>query len=45
MLSTKFVPVFQPGQETHEGKLSKKGIANALNDSLKRLEMDMESSL
>lgn len=40
ILTTKFVPAFQPGQEIPEGKLSKKGIENALNDSLKRLQTD-----
>ncbi len=40
ILTTKFVPVFQSGQEIPEGKLSKKGITNALNDSLKRLQTD-----
>ncbi len=40
ILSTKFFPVFQKGQEIPEGKLSKKGITNALNDSLKRLQAD-----
>ena len=40
ILTTKFVPVFQPGQEIPEGKLSKKGVTNALNDSLKRLGTD-----
>lgn len=40
ILTTKFVPVFQKGQEILEGKLSKKGITNALNDSLKRLQTD-----
>lgn len=40
ILSTKFVPVFQQGQEIPEGKLSKKGVTNALNDSLKRLQTD-----
>lgn len=40
ILTTKFVPVFQPGQEIPEGKLSKKGITNALNASLKRLQTD-----
>ena len=40
ILTTKFVPVFQPGQEIPEGKLSRKGITNALNDSLKRLQTD-----
>ena len=40
ILTTKFVPVFQPGQEIPEGKLSKNGITNALNDSLKRLQTD-----
>ena len=40
ILTTKFVPVFQAGQEIPEGKLSKKGITNALNDSLKRLQTD-----
>ena len=40
ILTTKFVPVFQPGQDIPEGKLSKKGVTNALNDSLKRLQTD-----
>ncbi len=40
VLTTKFVPVFQEGQEIPEGKLSKKGVTNALNDSLKRLQTD-----
>ena len=40
ILTTKFVPVFQPGQEIPEGKLSKNGVTNALNDSLKRLQTD-----
>ncbi len=40
ILTTKFVPVFQTGQEIPEGKLSKKGVTNALNDSLKRLQTD-----
>lgn len=40
ILTTKFVPVFQKGQEIPEGKLSKKGVTNALNDSLKRLQTD-----
>lgn len=40
ILTTKFVPVFQEGQEIPEGKLSKKGVTNALNDSLKRLQTD-----
>ena len=40
VLTTKFVPVFQPGQDIPEGKLSKKGVTNALNDSLKRLQTD-----
>lgn len=40
ILTTKFSPVFQTGQEIPEGKLSKKGITNALNDSLKRLQTD-----
>ena len=40
ILTTKFSPVFQSGQEIPEGKLSRKGITNALNDSLKRLQTD-----
>ena len=40
ILTTKFVPIFQTGQEIPEGKLSKKGVTNALNDSLKRLQTD-----
>lgn len=40
ILTTKFSPIFQVGQEIPEGKLSKKGITNALNDSLKRLQTD-----
>lgn len=40
VLTTKFVPVFLPGQEIPEGKLSKRGVTNALNDSLKRLGTD-----
>ena len=34
VLTTKFVPVFQPGQEIPEGKLSRKGITNALSEKL-----------
>ena len=40
ILTTKFSPVFQVGQDIPEGKLSKKGVTNALNDSLKRLQTD-----
>lgn len=40
IITTKFSPIFQVGQEIPEGKLSKKGITNALNDSLKRLQTD-----
>lgn len=40
VLTTKFVPVFQPGQEIPEGKLSKKGVTNALDASLRRLGTD-----
>lgn len=40
ILTTKFVPVFQPGQEIPEGKLSRKGITNALEYSLRRLGTD-----
>lgn len=37
VLATKFMPLFLPGQEIPEGKLSRKGIRNALEGSLKRL--------
>lgn len=41
ILSTKFMPsVFLPGQEIPEGKLSRKGLRNALAGSLKRLQTD-----
>lgn len=40
ILTTKFAPVFLDNQEIPEGKLSRKGIENALNDSLKRLQTD-----
>ena len=40
ILTTNLVPDIQPGQEIPEGKLSRKGITNALNDSLKRLQTD-----
>jgi aryl-alcohol dehydrogenase-like predicted oxidoreductase len=40
ILSTKFVPVFLPGQEISEGKLSRKGTRNAVEASLKRLQTD-----
>lgn len=41
ILSTKFMPnVFLPGQEIPEGKLSRKGLRNALEGSLKRLQTD-----
>lgn len=41
ILSTKFMPsVFLPGQEIPEGKLSRKGLQNALEGSLKRLQTD-----
>ena len=40
VLTTKFSPIFLPGQEIPEGKLSKKGVENSLNASLKRLGTD-----
>lgn len=41
ILSTKFMPnVFLPGQQIPEGKLSRKGLRNALEGSLKRLQTD-----
>ena len=40
ILSTKFVPVFLKGQEIPEGKLSRKAIRSALEESLKRLQTD-----
>ncbi|MBR4642859.1 MAG: aldo/keto reductase [Selenomonadaceae bacterium] len=41
VLATKFMPeVFLPGQEIPEGKTSRKGVRNALEASLKRLQTD-----
>ena len=40
VISTKFSPFFLPGQEIPEGKLSRRGIRNALEGSLKRLQTD-----
>jgi aryl-alcohol dehydrogenase-like predicted oxidoreductase len=41
ILSTKFMPnVFLPGQKIPEGKLSRNGLRNALEGSLKRLQTD-----
>ena len=40
ILTTKFMPVFLPGQEIPEGKLSRKGLRNALESSLKRLQTE-----
>lgn len=41
ILCTKFMPeVFLPGQEIPEGKTSRKGLRNALEASLKRLQTD-----
>lgn len=40
ILTTKFMPVFLPGQEIPGGKLSRKGLRNALESSLKRLQTE-----
>ena len=41
VLSTKFMPeMFLPGQEIPEGKTSRRGLRNALENSLKRLQTD-----
>lgn len=40
ILTTKFMPVSLPGQEIPEGKLSRKGLRNALESSLKRLQTE-----
>ncbi len=40
ILTTKFMPVFLPGQEIPEEKLSRKGLRNALESSLKRLQTE-----
>lgn len=40
ILTTKFMPVFLPDQEIPEGKLSRKGLRNALESSLKRLQTE-----
>ena len=41
ILSTKFMPeVFLPGQEIPEGKTSRRGLRNAVENSLKRLQTD-----
>ena len=40
VLATKFSPIALAGQELPEGKLSRKGIRKALEDSLRRLGTD-----
>ena len=41
ILATKFMPeIFLPGQEIPEGKTSRRGLRNAVEDSLKRLQTD-----
>jgi aryl-alcohol dehydrogenase-like predicted oxidoreductase len=40
VLATKFSPIFLPGQHCLEGKLSRKAIRQALEDSLRRLRTD-----
>ena len=41
ILATKFMPeVFLPGQEIPEGKTSRRGLRNAVENSLKRLQTD-----
>ena len=41
VLATKFMPeVFLPGQEIPEGKTSRRGLRNAVENSLKRLQTD-----
>jgi aryl-alcohol dehydrogenase-like predicted oxidoreductase len=40
LLATKFVPIALTGQEWPEGKVSRTGIRNALEDSLRRLGTD-----
>lgn len=40
ILTTKFMPVSLSGQEIPEGKLSRKGLRNALESSLKRLQTE-----
>ena len=40
VLTTKFVPVSLAGQAIPEGKLSRRGVRNALEASLKRLQTD-----
>lgn len=40
ILTTKFMPVSLPGQEIPGGKLSRKGLRNALESSLKRLQTE-----
>ena len=40
VISTKFTPVVLPGQENPEGKLSRKGIRQAVEGSLRRLQTD-----
>ncbi|MBQ3442177.1 MAG: aldo/keto reductase [Selenomonadaceae bacterium] len=41
VLCTKFMPeIFLPGQEIPEGKTSRRGLRNALENSLKRLQTD-----
>ena len=40
VISTKFTPVVLPGQENPEGKLSRKGIRQAVEGSLRRWQTD-----
>lgn len=41
ILATKFMPeIFLPGQEIPEGKTSRRGLRNAVENSLKRLQTD-----
>ena len=41
VLATKFMPeIFLPGQEIPEGKTSRRGLRNAVENSLKRLQTD-----
>ena len=40
VISTKFTPVTLPGQERPEGKLSRNGIRQAVEGSLRRLQTD-----
>lgn len=40
VLATKFSPIVLPGQDIPEGKLSRRGVRKALEDSLRRLGTD-----